>query len=1102
MAKGLDNKIESINTPWSGYNGLKIEEFIKDELNKLNNSKIGYGKDNGDGNFNFYPYKGSDDVIFSIEKAPLYRLQIFNEDTQYFLKSDDKIVRWKFRTLQNTANIIVFREDVEAKYELYKDGLELKTFTQIEKYKSDESNNPYTNVETNLSNYITEEGVYQLRITVKGDETDLTDKFEITLNVISFSFKDITEFYTVKTDVFKIRAEVTCKNSKGYYVEYRINDGDFNVSDIKDITDAQAYTDNTDVNLKNFNLEDGVHTIDYRFKVALGLSNYYYTDIIRMEFVIKNNDESHINPTILTYTKYNEKNPVKSEGKTIIYGLTQYTESKVIFGFYHESKNSTSLSYNIDNDAQGSINVENGKKYEISVSTPLTGHTNMNFNINAEESLNRDILLYINNLDLGIKISNTDLVFNVTSVGKSKNSIDGKSWVSNVNGKEYSAEFNPDFDWSKGWTDNGLVISKNSEIKFDYIPFPAKELEGLHHVGGRNNGYTFEIEFMTQNVTKENVPLCDMVNNDGNGVCGIQITGTEFKFIAPDGNSVSTRFKTGDLNRIALVINPRKGTKDGQEVFKGLIELYVNGILSGIAKYSENDNFFININKEPGYLRFKGSESGDIVIKHIRAYENALTDDNILDNYILYRSSLKEITDLIERNDIMDDNDKTKISYTKISQNVLKVPIMFLIGRTDYNVPSPDGNKTSDEEYKPGEIKPNDKSFYKTLENTTNKKEPVNMDIVYYNPSAINKNFKFINAYVTPQGTSSMYYPKKNYRIYTQKNTDTRMLMPTSEYLMNDLSVLITSAFGETTDSLYYEDKNLRGEANKKKRNYKFRDNSQAVKCWCLKADFAESSSSHNTGISRLWNNVLKTTNITVPNKDKVKELGTLLKTKAQYVIETKYPKDTPDVRTTIDGFPIVVFGSKSYDFNDPDYPLTFLGQYNFNNDKSTESVFGFCDIDKESVDLTYNCYDYKNSATTRPDTNGKITCHIDDQLDKYMICVETLDNGNDLANFKTMEYKTIDDEGNEKIMQWDEAWDTAFEFRYPEIPEEPDKKDFNDEEEYESALEEWNEDLDKWQKLKLKPFKHFAEWVNSVKWCNVEGRRLPEIDKDRKSVV
>ena len=53
--------------------------------------------------------------------------------------------------------------------------------------------------------------------------------------------------------------------------------------------------------------------------------------------------------------------------------------------------------------------------------------------------------------------------------------------------------------------------------------------------------------------------------------------------------------------------------------------------------------------------------------------------------------------------------------------------------------------------------------------------------------------------------------------------------------------------------------------------------------------------------------------------------------------------------------------------------------------------------------------------------------------LDQYMTCVETLDNGNALANFSTID-------------NFDEKWEDAFEFRYPEIPEEPNKADYQDE--------------------------------------------------------
>ena len=55
------------------------------------------------------------------------------------------------------------------------------------------------------------------------------------------------------------------------------------------------------------------------------------------------------------------------------------------------------------------------------------------------------------------------------------------------------------------------------------------------------------------------------------------------------------------------------------------------------------------------------------------------------------------------------------------------------------------------------------------------------MDVIFYNPMDKTKNFKFVKAYITPQGTSSMYYPKKNYRIYTQKNDDTRIFFSKDE---------------------------------------------------------------------------------------------------------------------------------------------------------------------------------------------------------------------------------------------------------------------------------------------------------------------------------
>ena len=87
-----------------------------------------------------------------------------------------------------------------------------------------------------------------------------------------------------------------------------------------------------------------------------------------------------------------------------------------------------------------------------------------------------------------------------------------------------------------------------------------------------------------------------------------------------------------------------------------------------------------------------------------------------------------------------------------------------------------------------GEIVLDDKNWYQTLENTTDKKEVVNMDVIYCNPLNPEKNFKFINAYITPQGTSSMKYPKKNYRIYTQRDSERSDIPATEVYIGEEYS--------------------------------------------------------------------------------------------------------------------------------------------------------------------------------------------------------------------------------------------------------------------------------------------------------------------------
>lgn len=122
------------------------------------------------------------------------------------------------------------------------------------------------------------------------------------------------------------------------------------------------------------------------------------------------------------------------------------------------------------------------------------------------------------------------------------------------------------------------------------------------------------------------------------------------------------------------------------------------------------------------------------------------------------------------------------------------------------------------------------------------------------------------------------------------------------------------------TSSQHYARKNYKGKFKGFITNsgisekYALRPGAIPVSTFCFKADVASSEGVNNVELVRLYNEAC-------PYK-------------------TPPQKENSAVRQGIDGFPIVIF------WNDGDR-TTFLGKYNFNNDKGTEAVYGFQDGDE-----------------------------------------------------------------------------------------------------------------------------------------------------------
>lgn len=248
------------------------------------------------------------------------------------------------------------------------------------------------------------------------------------------------------------------------------------------------------------------------------------------------------------------------------------------------------------------------------------------------------------------------------------------------------------------------------------------------------------------------------------------------------------------------------------------------------------------------------SEAADVDMRSIRIYEKPLTDDEMLVNFMIDRETVEEMVTLYNSNDVMDD-EGVSVDIEKLRAQGKSV--MRIVGDVEL------------------------------VNQTNNKKFEVPVDIYFY--SAYGKEYDFIvhGAGLRIQGTSSTTYPRKNYRIYFDRK----------------------SKYGTTLEVNGKDVPSL---------EYSFKPGARPVKIWCLKADFSDSSSTHNTGAVRLVNDVWKKCGFLTP---------------PQKAYNGNY-----DLRIGVDGFPIDGF----YD-NDNSGNNKYLGKFNFNNEKSdSHVVYGF----------------------------------------------------------------------------------------------------------------------------------------------------------------
>ena len=667
------------------------------------------------------------------------------------------------------------------------------------------------------------------------------------------------------------------------------------------------------------NLKQGRHSLQIRAYTIINGEEFYTDTLYRDVMVYNGNGNDVITAVALTIPR--EHGVIGANGNVVLYGMTQYVPYTLRFATYSPSNASnTEVSVYLDAEMKAIIGSVNGVENSVSVVSSSHGIKTLSLRAaGTVYSISADIAKASMNL---VEID-SGLELDFSALGKSNNSTDKDQWSYG----NYTGTFTG-FNWNttSGWVDGRLEINAGATFSIDFAPLADNPTR---------NGKTIEIEWMTKNVTNDDAVICDLRGGDG---VGILITATKVHMRSADGVVVETEYKAGENVRIGFVIN-----RSGDSTNQRLSFIYANGIVSRGEKWAANDSY-----TSSAQISFKGTAEAEVSLKAIRIYNNALTSDQMLNNYTLYRDSTAEMMEVYDRNDVYEPGTTTFAPERMVG----RLPVMIVTG----DIP--------------------------VLENTSDKDTQIVVDIEYTNMQDPSRSFRMEGAAMRPQGTSSMGYPKKNFRIYTRKV---------------DGTILYDANGNVVEDGLY-----------------SFKKGAQPVDCWCLKADYAESSGTHNTGIARLWNSALMN-----------------LQVDGEYVCRTEAQKKALeagyqyDVRTTIDGFPILLFyRPKAGD------DAIFIGKYNFNNDKSTESVFGFTGIPG-----------FDNTS---------------------MQCWEILNNGNALALFTTTE-------------GFDTGWSEAFESRYPDTknPYTGDLKAFC---QWMSTVSQKNFASQKWE--------HLNVYMIAAYWC------------------
>ena len=297
-----------------------------------------------------------------------------------------------------------------------------------------------------------------------------------------------------------------------------------------------------------------------------------------------------------------------------------------------------------------------------------------------------------------------DLEMYLTSAGRSNGEENPAQWTYG----DFTTEFN-DFNWiSNGWLsddkgDTVLRLTGDATAEISLMPFDS-DLKVY--------GKTIELEFAIRDVNNRDAVVIDCMSGD----IGFRAT-ADRATMKSEQTTIFCNYRDEERIRLSFVVESKGEYR--------LMYVYLNGVLSAVKQYPDDDNFQQNT---PVKIKI-GSPYCAVDLYTIRSYSTALTFTEVTNNFIYDMSDIERKYKLYEANDIYDDYNQ--LSYDELRK---RISVMTIIG----DLPQSKGDKK-------------------------------NVHVSYECLFDSDLSFTEVPVEIDVQGTSSQWYVRKNYKIYFEQ---------------------------------------------------------------------------------------------------------------------------------------------------------------------------------------------------------------------------------------------------------------------------------------------------------------------------------------------